>query len=79
VDTSVLGERAKLSDSGELKAMVETVLPQSEAPKAQELNEGGHARGKLVLKGCLTHQGAPSLDVMLERPSHDMMVMTHGR
>jgi NADPH:quinone reductase-like Zn-dependent oxidoreductase len=49
-DTSVLGEIAKLIDSGKLKPIVETVLPLSEARKAHELNESGHARGKVVLK-----------------------------
>ena len=50
VDTSVLGEIAKLIDSGKLKPRVETVLPLSEARKAHELNESGHARGKIVFK-----------------------------
>ena len=49
-DTSVLSEIAELIDSGKLKPIVETVLPLSEARKAHELNEGGHARGKVVLK-----------------------------
>jgi NADPH:quinone reductase-like Zn-dependent oxidoreductase len=43
-DTSVLGEIAKLIDSGKLKPIVETVLL-SEARKAHERNESGHARG----------------------------------
>jgi NADPH:quinone reductase-like Zn-dependent oxidoreductase len=50
VDTLVLDEIAKLIDSGKLKTIVETVLPLSEARKAHELNESGHARGKIVLK-----------------------------
>jgi NADPH:quinone reductase-like Zn-dependent oxidoreductase len=49
-DTSVLDEIAKLIDSGKLKPIIETVLPLSEARQAQELNESGHARGKIVLK-----------------------------
>jgi NADPH:quinone reductase-like Zn-dependent oxidoreductase len=49
-DSSVLSEIAKLIDSGKLKPIVETVLPLSEARKAHELNESGHARGKIVLK-----------------------------
>jgi NADPH:quinone reductase-like Zn-dependent oxidoreductase len=49
-DTLVLGEIAKLIDSGKLKPIVDTVLPLSEARKAHELNESGHARGKVVLK-----------------------------
>jgi NADPH:quinone reductase-like Zn-dependent oxidoreductase len=40
----------KLVDSGELKAVVDTVLPLSEARRAQELIQTGHTRGKLVLK-----------------------------
>jgi NADPH:quinone reductase-like Zn-dependent oxidoreductase len=49
-DTSVLSEIAKLIDLGKLKPIVETVLPLPEARKAHELSEGGHARGKVVLK-----------------------------
>jgi NADPH:quinone reductase-like Zn-dependent oxidoreductase len=49
-DTSVLREIARVIDSGKLKPIVETVLPLSEARKAHELNESGHARGKIVLK-----------------------------
>lgn len=45
-----LAEIAKLVDAGKLKPVVETVLPLSEARRAQELNEAGHARGKIVLK-----------------------------
>jgi NADPH:quinone reductase-like Zn-dependent oxidoreductase len=44
-----LAEIATLIDSGKLKPVVETVLPLSEARRAQELNQGGHARGKIVL------------------------------
>jgi NADPH:quinone reductase-like Zn-dependent oxidoreductase len=50
VDTLVLTEIAKLIDSGKLKPIVEAVLPLSEARKAHELSESGHARGKIVLK-----------------------------
>ena len=49
-DTWILSEIAKLIDSGKLKPVVETVLPLSEARKAHELAESGHARGKMVLK-----------------------------
>ncbi|MHB1307356.1 MAG: NADP-dependent oxidoreductase [Limisphaerales bacterium] len=45
-----LGELAKLAESGKLEAVVETVLPLSEARKAQELSQAGHTRGKIVLK-----------------------------
>jgi NADPH:quinone reductase-like Zn-dependent oxidoreductase len=45
-----LAELATLVDSGKIKPMVEKVLPLSEARQAHELNETGHARGKIVLK-----------------------------
>jgi len=45
-----LFEIAKLVDAGKLKPVVETVLPLSDARRAHELNETGHARGKTVLK-----------------------------
>ena len=48
--SSLLAELAKLTDSGNIKPIVETVLPLSEARHAHELNETGHARGKTVLK-----------------------------
>ena len=48
--SSQLSEIAKLVDAGKLKPVVETVLPLSEARQAHELNETGHARGKIVLK-----------------------------
>jgi len=38
------------SIAGKLKPVVETVLPLSDARRAHELNETGHARGKTVLK-----------------------------
>ena len=48
--SSQLSEIAKLVDAGKLKAVVETVLPLSDARRAHELNETGHARGKILLK-----------------------------
>src|SRR5213596_3737649 len=48
--SSLLAELATLVDSGKIKPMVEKVLPLSEARHAHELNETGHARGKIVLK-----------------------------
>ncbi|MGH8522763.1 MAG: NADP-dependent oxidoreductase [Gammaproteobacteria bacterium] len=45
-----LTELAKLVDSGKLKAIVETVLPLSEARRAHELSQAGHTRGKIVLE-----------------------------
>jgi NADPH:quinone reductase-like Zn-dependent oxidoreductase len=41
---------ANLVDSGKLKAAVETVLPLSDARRAHELSQSGHARGKIVLR-----------------------------
>lgn len=41
---------SKLVANGEIKVNVETILPLSEARKAQELSQSGHARGKIVLK-----------------------------
>lgn len=49
-DAAVLAELAKLVDAGKLRPYVETVLPLSEARRAQELSQGGHVRGKIVLK-----------------------------
>ena len=48
--SSLLAELATLVDSGKIKPIVEKVLPLSEARQAHELNETGHARGKIVLK-----------------------------
>ncbi len=45
-----LTELAKLADSGTLRSIVETVLPLSEARRAQELSRTGHTRGKIVLR-----------------------------
>jgi NADPH:quinone reductase-like Zn-dependent oxidoreductase len=45
-----LTEIATLVDSGKVRPVVETVLPLSEARRAQELNQAGHTRGKIVLR-----------------------------
>jgi NADPH:quinone reductase-like Zn-dependent oxidoreductase len=45
-----LSEIAELVDARKLRAIVETVLPLTEARRAQELNEAGHTRGKIVLR-----------------------------
>jgi NADPH:quinone reductase-like Zn-dependent oxidoreductase len=47
---SELEKLSKLIYAGKLKIHVETVLPLTEARKAQELSQNGHARGKIVLK-----------------------------
>jgi NADPH:quinone reductase-like Zn-dependent oxidoreductase len=49
-DATQLAELAKLADLGKLKAVVQTVLPLSEARRAHELSQAGHVRGKIVLK-----------------------------
>jgi NADPH:quinone reductase-like Zn-dependent oxidoreductase len=49
-DGQGLRELAKLAEGGKLHAIVETVLPLSEARKAMEASAGGHVRGKIVLK-----------------------------
>jgi len=45
-----LAEIAELVDSGKLKPVVETVLPLTEARRAQELSKAGHTHGKIVLR-----------------------------
>jgi len=45
-----LAEISKLADAEKLKAIVETILPLSDATRGQELSERGHVRGKIVLR-----------------------------
>ena len=45
-----LVEIARLVDAGQVKTVVDTVLPLADARRAQELSAHGHARGKIVLK-----------------------------
>src|SRR6476646_1835418 len=45
-----LAEIAKLIDSGELKPVIDRILPLSEARRAHELSQSGHAHGKIVLR-----------------------------
>ena len=45
-----LAEIAKLVDAEKLKAIVETILPLSDATRGQEVSERGHTRGKIVLR-----------------------------
>jgi len=49
-DVAVLAELAKLVDTGQLRISLETVLPLAEAHRGQEMSQGGHVRGKIVLK-----------------------------
>ncbi len=48
--TEELTQISQLIANGQVKVNVETILPLSEARKAQELSQSGHARGKIVLK-----------------------------
>ena len=48
--TESLNEITKLADSGKLRVVVDTILPLSEARRAQELIQSGHTRGKIALK-----------------------------
>lgn len=45
-----LTEIEKLVDSVNPRSVVETLLPLAEARRAQELNQSGHTRGKIVLR-----------------------------
>jgi len=45
-----LAEIAKLADGEKVKAIVETILPLSDATRGQELSQRGHTRGKIVLR-----------------------------
>jgi NADPH:quinone reductase-like Zn-dependent oxidoreductase len=45
-----LSEIAALIDSGNLKVVLDRILPLSEARRAHELSQSGHARGKIVLR-----------------------------
>jgi len=45
-----LTQIAALIDAGNLKPAVTTVLPLAEAPRAHELSQAGHVRGKIVLQ-----------------------------
>ena len=45
-----LAEIAALADAEKLKVIVETILPLSDATRAQELSQRGHGRGKIVLR-----------------------------
>jgi NADPH:quinone reductase-like Zn-dependent oxidoreductase len=45
-----LTQIAKLVANGQIQVNVETVLPLSDARKAQEISQTGHAHGKIILK-----------------------------
>ncbi len=48
--TADLDELGRLIDAGQLRPIVGEVLPLSEARRAHEISQTGHARGKLVLR-----------------------------
>lgn len=50
ISTPLLEEIANLIDSGQVKTVVAQTFPLSEARQAQELSQGGHVRGKIVLQ-----------------------------
>ncbi len=52
-NSAELTEIAGLVDSGKLKAVVETIMPLSDARQAHELIQMGHTRGKIVLRVVL--------------------------
>ena len=45
-----LDQIARMIDQGQMKPVIHTVLPLSEARQAQVISQGGHARGKIVLR-----------------------------
>jgi NADPH:quinone reductase-like Zn-dependent oxidoreductase len=49
VNSELLQTFAQLIDEGQIKAVVGAVFQLSEAGKAQELSQGGHGRGRIVL------------------------------
>ena len=49
-DGAQLSKIAKLIDSAKLRPTIDRILPLSEARRAHELSQSGHARGKIVLR-----------------------------
>jgi NADPH:quinone reductase-like Zn-dependent oxidoreductase len=49
-DSRQLMQIAELIDKGDVRPVVETVLPLAEARRAHEMSQTGHVRGKIVLK-----------------------------
>jgi NADPH:quinone reductase-like Zn-dependent oxidoreductase len=47
-----LDEIARAIDEGKIRPIVSEVLPLSDARRGQELSQGGHVRGKIVLRVC---------------------------
>ena len=55
-DGAKLAEIAKIIDSGQLAPVINRILPLSEARRAHELSQSGHAHGKIVLR-VVNHNG----------------------
>lgn len=55
-DGAKLAEIAKIIDSGHLAPVINRILPLSEARRAHELSQSGHAHGKIVLR-VVSHNG----------------------
>jgi len=49
-NSAQLTEIARLIDAGRVNPVVSAVIPLADARKAHELSDGGHARGKIVLR-----------------------------
>ena len=49
-DSRQLMQIAELIDKGDVRPVVETILPLAEARRAHEMSQTGHVRGKIVLK-----------------------------
>jgi NADPH:quinone reductase-like Zn-dependent oxidoreductase len=49
-DAGQLTRIAELIDGGQLKPVINTALPLTEAARAHELSQSGHIHGKIVLK-----------------------------
>jgi NADPH:quinone reductase-like Zn-dependent oxidoreductase len=49
VTSELLSTFAQLIDAGQVKVVVGATFPLSEAGKAQELSQGGHGRGRIIL------------------------------
>ncbi len=49
VNSELLSTFAQLIDEGKVKVVIDNIFPLSEAGKAQELSQGGHGRGRIIL------------------------------
>lgn len=49
-DANELAQIAALIDAGDVRPLVSNVIPLAEAPRAHQMSQSGHVRGKIVLK-----------------------------